>query len=149
MAQLSPHFNGGVPNPPTGSVITNLVLKQNFGPPASCGRQCGREAGQLFPLARYHSGGVVSMFHRRLYSGWDFGRLLDVGGGSGAFVIEPCQRYPSLSATAVRAPWGGQNQLHDRAGANPSKLSREVQLPCEPRVAIRGREVAIESDFSS
>jgi 3-hydroxy-5-methyl-1-naphthoate 3-O-methyltransferase len=112
--------------------------------------------------ARYYFGGVVTMFNRRLYSGWDklpeaistnrpttwnpdkqaslfegsdpammqtfwqamhslsiftaralgeavdfskFRKLLDVGGGSAAFDIELCQRYPTLSATVYDLPF--------------------------------------------
>ncbi len=34
-----------------------------------------------------------------------FGRLLDVGGGSGAYDIELCKRYPNLSATVYDLPF--------------------------------------------
>ena len=34
-----------------------------------------------------------------------FRKLLDVGGGSGAYDIELCTRYPNLSATAYDLPF--------------------------------------------
>jgi len=141
----------------TGCAGLGLLGKQN-------GRYSNTPLAEEFLVrgARYYFGGVVTMFNRRLYSGWDklpeamstnrpttwnpdkqaslfegsdpammqtfwqachslsiftaralsdaidfkpFHKLLDVGGGSGAFDIELCQRYPSLSATVYDLPF--------------------------------------------
>ena len=141
----------------TGCAGLGLLGKQN-------GRYCNTPLAEEFLIrgGRYYFGGVVTMFNRRLYAGWDklpeamstnrpttwdpykqtslfegsdpammqtfwqamhslsiftaralgealdfktFRRLLDVGGGSAAFDIELCLRYPSLSATVYDLPF--------------------------------------------
>src|SRR5215510_11947847 len=54
-------------------------------------------------------------------------RLLDVGGGSGAFAIELCRRYPSLSATVFDLP-----HVIDIAA------DKIVDAELRDRVAVRG-----------
>jgi hypothetical protein len=56
-------------------------------------------------------------------------RLLDVGGGSGAFAIELCRRYPSLSATVFDLPHVIDIAAHKIAdaqlrGAAPRRIPR-------------------------
>jgi 3-hydroxy-5-methyl-1-naphthoate 3-O-methyltransferase len=142
----------------------------------------------------YYFGGLVTMFDRRLYSGWaklteairtnrpttwdperersmferddpavletfweamqsvsgftartlgdaiDLDaatRLLDVGGGSGAFAIELCRRYPSLCATVVDLPHvidmrPTRSPTPNCAIASPCKAATSSPTRCRP-----------------
>ncbi|MFJ8391973.1 methyltransferase [Streptomyces sp. NPDC094144] len=70
----------------------------------------------------------------------DFGttpRLLDVGGGGGAFVIELCRHYPGLAATVYDLPHVcaytagkiADAGLSDRIGTHPGDFFEEPELP--------------------
>jgi hypothetical protein len=66
-----------------------------------------------------------------------FRRLLDVGGGSGAFDIELCRQYPELKATVYDLPFvasiAGQNiseaGLNDRIQTRPGDFFADQQYP--------------------
>ncbi|MFJ2648005.1 methyltransferase [Streptomyces sp. NPDC087420] len=77
---------------------------------------------------------------RVLAQTYDFGphqRLLDVGGGSGAFVIELCRRHPHLTATLYDLPHVcalAQDRiasagLAERVRITPGDFRREAELP--------------------
>jgi hypothetical protein len=70
----------------------------------------------------------------------DFGgfrKLLDVGGGSGAYDIELCRRYPNLSATVYDLPFvtemGARNVaeagLSGRVATHPGDFFRDPKFP--------------------
>jgi 3-hydroxy-5-methyl-1-naphthoate 3-O-methyltransferase len=173
----------------TGCAGLGLLGKQD-------GRYCNTPLAEQFLVrgARYYFGGVVTMFNRRLYAGWDklpeamstnrpttwnpdkqaslfegsdpammqtfwqamhslsvftaralgeavdfskFRRLLDVGGGSGAFDIELCQRCPSLSATVYDLPFVteiaqeriAEAGLSNRISTQPGDFFADPQYP--------------------
>ncbi len=66
-----------------------------------------------------------------------FKRLLDVGGGSGAFDIELCRRYPSLQATIYDLPFvteiAARNAMEaglaDRISVAPGDFFNDPQFP--------------------
>ena len=77
----------------------------------------------------------------------DFGgfrKLLDVGGGSGAYDIELCTRYPNLSATVYDLPFvtemGARNVaeagLSGRIATHPGDFFRDPKFPADHDVIL-------------
>ena len=77
----------------------------------------------------------------------DFGgfrKLLDVGGGSGAYDIELCTRYPNLSATVYDLPFvtemGARNVaeagLSGRIATHPADFFRDPKFPADHDVIL-------------
>lgn len=83
---------------------------------------------------------LSSLTARALATAYDFSphrRLLDVGGGSGAFPIELCRRYPELTATVLDLPFvcpiaerkAGDAGLGDRVAAVVGDFRADPALP--------------------
>ena len=84
---------------------------------------------------------------RALGEAVDFGGfrdLLDVGGGSGAFDIELCMRYPKLSATVYDLPFVtdiaaekiAEAGLSDRIGTEPGDFFADPKFPTDHDVIL-------------
>ena len=76
-------------------------------------------------------------------------RLLDVGGGSGAFAIELCRRYPSLSRDRLRpAARDRHRSRQDRRGRTARSHRRARRRLLRRRVAVRARRARVLDDHA-